>query len=266
MATLHFKFFATLFVALLGLALSQPASAQDREETRDPIEQLAANSTFDMHDEVAADFSRFELQTKTQVGLDILVRQGLEALRNHGHQSLANELEVQWQQERQRLASQINIFDLGDHRPLSRWLARFDEILRSKLGDQVMGMLNLDDVNDLNYAIPVVFQPRGDRRNQDRWDQAEYRNHFVPFATIVTYWTSLFACKYATRAYPQYGRFCSLAAAIARNGMKVAIAPKLSDNIYNAANGLPRSSEQILADLDLEAARARYNAEFSLLP
>jgi hypothetical protein len=58
------------------------------------------------------------------------------------------------------LTRMVNEEDMGDHTPLSLWLAIVTDLLQLTLGPQVMEWTHLDDLRIMNYAIPVVFHPQ----------------------------------------------------------------------------------------------------------
>ena len=133
------------------------------------------------------------------------------------------------------IEAEVSIDGLGDHQPLSRRLANLDDMLYRRLGAMIYTALGLQDLRTMNFGIPVVFQPRGDRRNHDRWDELEYRRHFVPFSGVVVFHAAKAACNYATQGQRFIGFFCGFAARKAREAFELRVAPDLSDRIYARA-------------------------------
>lgn len=125
--------------------------------------------------------------------------------------------------------------DVGDHPPLSDWLSIWYSTLVIVLGERTVELLHLDDINTLNYTIPVVFQPCGDKRFPPPvpWGGEEYSKHFVPFSGVVSYWVSWGACVGATWGAGAIGLVCVPIAEIIRKGVEHYIAPPLSDRVYN---------------------------------
>jgi hypothetical protein len=220
MSRLLLCFIATLALAgtakAENLAGSASAALDDAYQTIELLKQGDVNSV-------------------AQSALNKMVRTGTEALRLKGFAEDADRLQREWNQNYSLYLVTFGFFDVGDHQPLNQWLADFVKQLRERLGDPVLKVLHLDDVDAMNYTIPVVFQPTGDRRNGDKWDRMEYGKHFVPFATIVTYWGSLYACKYIAQEHPGVKGYCGQIANILRNGMRNYVAIRLSNYIYDKA-------------------------------
>ncbi len=211
-----------------------------------------------LHDDVLTEFSRAEFGQKTQMALNELVEYACRSLEYYGYNDDAAQARKEWSEQFANYFTSAGTLDLGDHAPLSQWLADFYKKLRLRFGDLLVNMLHLDDINTLNYAIPVAFQPRGDKSG-DQWDRLEYSYHFVPFAAIVTYWGSYGACVYFTKGEPGIRRFCKQIAGLLKTGMSLWIAPKLSDYIFTKANNLPRRD----LDVDRYELRAYYEKQIS---
>jgi len=178
-----------------------------------------------------------------------------------GHQGEALRLEAEWRGTYRGMALGLD-GDVGDHAPLSEWVAKWYQKLEDLLGVQVMEFFHLRDVWVLNFTIPVVFDAASaksswcnDQLAKYPYDtcEAEYRRHFAgtrweagpdPFATdvlhhgfagVVTYWVVWAACEAAT-----YGTatalVCSGAGDLAEIAVEKWVAPKVSDRLYERAN------------------------------
>lgn len=127
----------------------------------------------------------------------------------------------------------VDSWDLGDHEPWSQWLVKFYAELVRLLGQDLVNYLRLDDINEVNYAVPVVFHPK-----DPRWDMIEYRKHFVPLAGAIGYWVPYISCEAIT-----YGSgwilICMPIGDICEKVVVNYIAPDLSDRIYKKANNIP---------------------------
>lgn len=124
--------------------------------------------------------------------------------------------------------------DVGDHPPLSDWLSIWYSTLVIVLGQRTVELLHLDDINILNYTIPVVFQPCGDKRFPPPvpWGGEEYSKHFCPFSGVVAYWVSYAACVGATWGAGAVGLICVPICEVIKKGVVRYIAPPLSDRVY----------------------------------
>ncbi|MBC7690714.1 MAG: hypothetical protein H7222_03020 [Methylotenera sp.] len=181
---------------------------------------------------------------ETQIAVNELVGQALSDLRAEGFETLSGNLARQWDEKFSRHFLQTQFTNIGDHQPLVQFLADLYLTMHKKMGDKVNKLAYVEDINLLNWTIPVALQPKGDRRNTDKWDITEYRLHFVPFSQIITYYASLAACKYALKSSPKMGQLCPTLSKTARNVMGQYIAPRLSDSIYRKFNGSTSSNPQ----------------------
>jgi len=162
-----------------------------------------------------------------------IVRAATRALRMHGHGDLARQLNAEWSGEWDGyLTRQVAMHELtgiGDHEPLSQWLADWYEVLELALGETLCAFLHLDDIKTFNYTVPVVFH--FDSVDGDGIDMAEYKLHWVPFAGIVAYWSTWLACEIVT-----YGAgwflVCTPAGMLAEYATVKWIAPPLTDEAW----------------------------------
>jgi hypothetical protein len=132
------------------------------------------------------------------------------------------------------LAARLSSRDLGDHAPLFPWLASYIKSLADKYGSMIYALPIIKDIQTLNFAIPVVFNPHGNWQSPDVDSRIEYRKHFIPFANIVTYYVVLYGCKFELH---QHGadalkQLCSKAADKLEFVMGRYIAPVVSDWVF----------------------------------
>ncbi len=177
------------------------------------------------------DLSQWNIQT--HAGLDLMVSRGIFELRSEGDDNLATDLEQEYDSIPRPTAS-YETLELGDHEPLSPYLDRLYLVLVERLGSERVRSLHLDDLKIANYAIPVAFQPCGDRRNGETWSQKEYQLHFVPLSGAVTYWTTFSTCSSGSWG-PITDLLCTSAAELARQEMEIDLAPAISDELYQQA-------------------------------
>lgn len=180
----------TLFFVLL-LALLAQVSALSCENTGEPsncepesyeIGSVARKEAEDFRSEA----KRGTMSVRTTYALDAIVRFAAFKLRQAGSVDQAELLLKEWEDQFQY--SLFGIRDIGDHAPLNQWLAEKYAVLEFILGEPMCRALRLEDIKILNYAIPVVFSCI------DKVDEAEFELHFVPFASVVVYWSSFFGC------------------------------------------------------------------------
>jgi hypothetical protein len=169
----------------------------------------------------------------TQKALNGLVRTAVLELHAKGFHKGAKKYSAQWEATYANYFLTLSTKDLGDHAPLSQWLTGFYNYLESNLGHEICHIFHFDDIFIFNYAIPVVFHPRG--LHGDTWDSVEYGKHFVPFAAATTYWSCRVACTVLVPGIV-LEFFCSELAEVPRYVMQESIAPPLSDYVYNLFN------------------------------
>jgi hypothetical protein len=127
--------------------------------------------------------------------------------------------------------------DLGDHPPLSVWLAEWYDDMEAKFGERFMRITRLYDLKVINYAVPVVFRPRGIPGHH--WDLNDYAyHHFAPLGGVVGYWTTWTACVAATWGLGAIGFICSPIGLISESLVRKHVAPPIGVWIYKRANGI----------------------------
>lgn len=239
--------FKRLVLVVFALAIGLPSSG------------LAAEKFVKTElNEIVSDFDRAELSGKMFQALDALLKSATKRLRAKGHRDLAAEITEEWVKIAAINMSEFGVLDLGDHEPLSRWLARTHDRIEAKLGKRVCRLLHFSDIKVLNFAIPVVFRPRGSRT--EKWDRVEYQKHFVPFSGVVTYWAVNGACQVMAPGLWVYG--CGAVSEIPRFAVEKWIAPHVSNRVYAIAHG-GKVSDPSFSDQDLEVILAEAEAEIS---
>jgi hypothetical protein len=168
--------------------------------------------------------------------LDILLQFTLETLEKKGHHELAVQASNEWRfyhgQIEMALKHDLPLttFDLGDHRPLSAWLAWFYDEVETKLGRRFCAFFHIDDIKAFNYGYIVTMNPWGDPVTRETWDRLEYQRHFVPFATASFYWSSYLACNLSAPMPASLG--CSVALQAPRYLVRRWIAPPLAMEVF----------------------------------
>lgn len=127
------------------------------------------------------------------------------------------------------LTKSLTLEGLGDHAAYSQWLAETYLFLESVLGDTVMRLTHLDDINIFNYAIVVVFHM--DKLGSDPIGQMEYELHFDPFCGVLAYWGTWIVCEVATSG-TGWILVCTPAGMLAESVTYNLIAPNFSQRFY----------------------------------
>jgi hypothetical protein len=164
------------------------------------------------------------LAERTNFALDILLSTAYRQLKNDGHDDLANKIKTEWKTDWNGYLMQVR--DIGDHEPLSQWLAQAYKDIEAALGKGVCEFFHLDDINIINYALPVVF------KCSIAFDKIDYGQHFVPLTGVVTYWVSAGVCVLASSGLLSF--FCSPIGMLAEHLMISFIAPPIGNKIYDA--------------------------------
>lgn len=172
-----------------ALSLSHQASASPS----DPLEPgLSTDQLYEVSDRSwgkANDYSsaveRQELPARTNAALNAIVRFAAFKLKAKGYKSKSRRLIYEWEHQ---YGNYLVARDLGDHAPLSKWLADQVNMLELILGTDVMKWTRLYDLKVINYALPMVF------KCLDHADEVEFGKHFIPLSGVVVYWTTFFVC------------------------------------------------------------------------
>ncbi|MBC7387430.1 MAG: hypothetical protein H7301_14860 [Cryobacterium sp.] len=223
----------TASVAVSGICASSSAQASSFP---------GFSSSLSSRDDLVQDLAHGRVKEAAASTLDHLVLASLDALEREGEPALAARYRKRWEKEFNHGLS-IRLSEVGDHAPLSQFLATLYRVLSGTIGKKAEYAVLLADLNTMNYAIPVVFAPKGEWRGGRNAgdDRDDYRDHFVPFAGIVTFYTTLGACQTLANSQGMGAigaRLCPRAADVLNREMREKVAPKLSDYIFNRANGI----------------------------
>ena len=222
----------SVIATLLGLSVVG-FTAPSTPQTSTPASREAVVASFDS---TARQLSEFNLGPVTRLALDLVVEEAAITMEREGYSADAETIRRRWREAQEF----VSLLGLGDHTPLNDTLASIYDMLESRLGRERLEGTILHDIHVMNFAIPVVFQPTGDRRNHDTWDRMEYRTHFTPFAGVVTYWGAYAACTQAVAETPFLKVICKPLSRVAKRIMMERLAPGISDRIYGMAhNGTP---------------------------
>jgi hypothetical protein len=244
---------------LVGAVLfwSPGASASTTGPTLPEENPAAWSASVGGHHAIGGELETGNLERGFQFAIDSWVDEASEVLTLAGKPAEAARLRREGQAQTVSFFARgggIDLLDVGDYQPLSAWFATTYKRLRERFST-VVGLLRvLEDLNTLNYAIPVVFHPKGHPRTGETWDALEYRLHFVPFSRVVTYWAAFGACRAATAKNKKLKRYCGRAANFLAQGISRWVAPGLANRIYRRAHRL----EVEFVTLDWDATVDRY--------
>ncbi len=211
----------TLLVAALVAMVATPAQAAVRPFNHKPaVSQAAADLGSGNPSRIAG---------RVEIALAALVGTGVRELEAQGHRDIAARYEHEWLNQWSGHVRMLALAEgLGDHRPLSQWLADFHDRLEDLLGPMLMSILHLDDIKVFNHGLPVVFGMR-DFLGEDI-DLVEYELHWTPFCGVVAYWSVWATCTVATWGAGAITMICSPAGMLGERLMVRYIAPPLADD------------------------------------
>lgn len=180
--------FILLILALPGYAEEEPVMSAGYE---------LSPRTERMAKQYENDIKSGRLAKRSSQALNAIIRLAAYKLNRVGHKKQAKDLiyewEHRWDGEIVRLAESRGI---GDHKPLSKWLADKFDMMEFILGKSICEALRLTDIKTINFSIPIVISC------VDNISQEEFRSHFVfdyandykGLCPVVVYWVSFFSC------------------------------------------------------------------------
>lgn len=226
----------TLAVLALGLPVQAKTVSKNTQAEEEPIMMSGtfeiSERTQKIADKFESDVNRGRLKQRTNAALNAAIRLAAYKLKRVGHKKEADRMIYEWEHQ---FFYVLEARGIGDHRPLSAWLAEKTAMLEFILGKDVMHALRLDDLITINYALPVVISCA------DNVDLEEYGNHFVEdldngyrgLGPVVVYWTSFFSCVGFT--WGSGFLFCSPIAMGAEWITLNFVAPKLNEPLWKWA-------------------------------
>jgi len=173
------------------------------------------------------DLDKKWLNFRTYNGLDSIIKYAALRLKLAGNKTESQKLLKEWKNTYSLYFIKYNQKTgrpLGDHRPLSKWLADKTLILELILGVEVMKATRLYDLKVFNYAIEIVFSC------VDNVDEFEFSLHFIPLMGVSGYWISMFACVGFT--WGTGFLFCSPIALGVEYTVKNIVAPPFNNNVW----------------------------------
>lgn len=180
------------------------------------------------------------LAKKTDEAIENLVNRGIERLEEAGDREAAHFYRFIYRTEYSGYVTRMVAhggYDIGDHAPLSQWLADFYNRLELILGIAVCKSLHLSDIKTINHSLPIVFKPCSfpmDSVGGERID--EYRRHFnagevyYGLIPVVAYWLVDAPCMLFTSGIAAF--LCGPIAGGVEYAVSITVGPKLSDWVF----------------------------------
>ena len=260
MKTMIVFLLALMMVNVVINGVASRVQAQTTDESR--VEMIGMQAAIDARNDFIQNMEQKNFTKVTHDSLEHAIQELIEYLVQHDGSAMAEELQTQWKTSETIFftANLIGRFDdLGDHAPLFAWLEDFFNKMSDKYGTIILSLPVVQNIRTLNFAIPVVFSPKGSWQVVNADNRIEYRKHFIPFANIVTYYATLYGCDYAVKknGMDQLKQLCSKAADKLEFLMGRYVAPVVSDWIFKAGNSdvkIGSSRLRVLTADDLRSA------------
>lgn len=168
------------------------------------------------------DIREGRLRQRSGLALEMMIRFSVRELKDRGREPEAWRIWFEYNEVKRYFTSR----DLGDHQPLSEWLADTYATLEFIFGEPFMKSTRLEDIKIINFALPVVFAC------VDAVDEGEYFLHFSPLTGTIAYWSVWASC---TAASMGTGWFivCTPAGWAAENITEKFVSPKLNKPMHN---------------------------------
>lgn len=185
---------------------------------------------------------RVEIARTTERAIGNWVHTTARYYREHGYADDAAAVSDEWARFQGSLILLAEMQDRGlvgtrevpeIFNPLSGFLADWYHAFKDTFGEQVTHLMRIDDIQVLNYAIPVVFSLDGvlDDDGIDM-DSDTYEVYFIPFAGVVAYWSVWGVCEGFTFG-TGWVFLCEPAGSLAERITVRRIAPQISDRMFN---------------------------------
>lgn len=183
-----------------------------------------------------------DLALHTDEALNNVIRVAVANLKSVD-ENLAYEIQFEWDS---KWHGDLLKRDIGDHAPLSQWLADTYNKIEAKLGVELCKALHLSDLKTFNYCIPIVFRPCTypidhvvESRRQDYQDHFAMGKVYYGLVPVVTWWAMSSACWIGTVGVGAF--VCSIATAGAEWAMGHVLCPPLSNRIFDSVCGTQNS-------------------------
>ena len=196
--------------------------------------------------EIESDTAQMTVIKKhTDFAIDRALRLAVVELKRRGEFYEAETIEMEWEYIYSKSLFALNR-PIGDHKPISQWLAEKYNVIEFVLGVDLCKRLHISDIKSLNHGIPVTIHPCSfPMDNVQGLPIDEYKRHFAggPFGDdtyfgvvpVISYWAIYGTCVGAT-AGVGYVILCGLVGEVGERLMGFA-SPRLSDAVYKKLCG-----------------------------
>lgn len=178
---------------------------------------------------VEKDIETGKLAHRTNKTIDSIVRLLANRFRSNGRKDLSKMILMDWDGKYNgmlvRLVVNARMEGFGDHKPLTDFLTYWCFAAKAILGEQIYFALHIDDLDIINYAIPVVF------KCIDNVDINEYALHAIPLIGVTTYWATWGICTGLTWG-TGFLFICPPIGSAAEQISSFTFAPRLSDAMF----------------------------------
>jgi hypothetical protein len=161
-----------------------------------------------------------------------------DVLRAQGHMKLADEIAADYIVYQHAYKKMVfGDKEIGDHPPMSEWLTNVHNKIEGAIGEFWCEFFHFHDIKIINYAVPVVFNPK-------LYKLEDYKDHFAGhlilgfwwehhgLAGVVTYWLVTAVCAAGTSGMGAATFACSPIAAVSEHVIDKHLAPPVASRIW----------------------------------
>jgi hypothetical protein len=198
---------------------------------------------------VAASFEAEDFMSAvyTDQAMAALINQAANVMEHYGYGREATKIRAEY--EKDYKTAYVGIFldggirtkEIGDGKPLSRWLVEVHETIENSIGLFLCKHFHLHSIHVLNYGIPTILNPE-DHNLKDYLDA--FSGHLIwgffwehaGVSGTVTYWVVNTACTMGTSGMGMVAYVCGFISGYAETTMDGRIAPHIGERIWNRAH------------------------------
>ncbi len=187
---------------------------------------------------IARQVEREGLKAKTLQTISLILMAGTAKLRAEGFTEEALDVEETWTMGWEPYLTSNSA--IGDHAPLSVYLAEVCLIFESLLGREAYEALHLDDLEILNFGLVVALEPDQAsawcQETQEASCSLDYSLHAVPVLGVCAYWLAWGACTGATWGMGAVTLICTPIGMVSEKAMLELFAPRIAARIWDRRN------------------------------
>lgn len=187
---------------------------------------------------LAREMEKGALAEKVDETLDRILAVAVWKLKREGYDLPAEKIAEEWAFHFKGYLARNQA--IGDHAPMSMWLAEVCLTLKLLLGDYTYKALHLDDIETINFGLPVTMNPYKDeqwcKETQELSCRLDYELHAVPVMGVCAYWLTWIGCTAGTWGMGAVTMICTPLSMVAEEAMVTFFAPDVAHRIWDRRN------------------------------